>query len=89
MGSLLSVIAVTVAANVPAAVEVAAVKVRTERPPMTAVEGENDAVMPSGRLLTLRATGVPYRSAAAWNEMVILVRWPARTATDDGLSRIV
>jgi hypothetical protein len=36
MGSLLSVIAVTVAANAPAALDGAAVKVRTERPPMTA-----------------------------------------------------
>ena len=89
MGSLLSVIAVTVAANAPAALEGVAVKVRIERPPMTAVDGENDAVTPPGRLLTLRVTGVPYRSAGAWNEMVILVRWPARTATDDGLSRIV
>ena len=33
MGSLLSVIAVTVAANAPAALEGVAVKVRTERPP--------------------------------------------------------
>ena len=74
MGSLLSVIAVTVAANAPAALEGAAVKVRTERPPMTAVDGENDAVTPPGRPLTLRVTGVPYRSVAAWNETVILVR---------------
>jgi hypothetical protein len=74
MGSLLSVIAVTVAANAPAALEVAAVKVRTERPPMAAVDGENDAVTPPGRPLTLRAAGVPYRSAAARNETVILVR---------------
>ena len=59
MGSLLSVIAVTVTANAPAALEGAAVKVRTERPPMTAVGGENDAAMPLGRPLTLRATGVP------------------------------
>jgi hypothetical protein len=74
MGSLLSVIAVTVASNVPAAVEVAAVKVRTERLPIATVDGENDAVTTPGRPLTLRATGVPYRSVAAWNEMVILVR---------------
>ena len=73
MGSLLSVIAVTVAANVPAALEDAAVKVRTERPPMVGADGENDAVTPLGRPLTLRATGVPWRSAAARNEMVILV----------------
>ena len=53
MGSLLSVIAVKVAANAPAAVEGAAGKVRTERPPMTAVDGENDAVTPPGRPLTL------------------------------------
>ena len=74
MGSLLSVIAVTVASNAPAVLEVAAVKVRTERPPIAAVDGENDAVTPPGRPLTLSATGVPRRSAAAWNEMVILVR---------------
>src|SRR6185295_2909492 len=74
MGSLLSVIAVTVASNAPAAV-----KVRIERPPIAAVDGENDAVTPPGRPLTLRATGVPYRSAGARNEMVILVRLPART----------
>ena len=49
MGSLLSVIAVTVAANAPAAVEGVAVKVRTERPPMAAADGENDAVTPPGR----------------------------------------
>lgn len=59
MGSLLSVIAVAVTANAPAALEGAAVKVRTERPPMVAVRGENDAVTPPGRPLTLRATGVP------------------------------
>jgi hypothetical protein len=41
---------------------------------MAAADGENDAVTPAGRPLTLRVTGVPYRSAAAWNEMVILVR---------------
>jgi len=35
MGSLLSVIAVTVTANAPAAAEDAAVRVRTERPPMS------------------------------------------------------
>jgi hypothetical protein len=74
MGSLLSVIAVTVASNAPAALEVAAVKVRTERPPIAAADGENDAVTPPGRPLTLSATGVPRRSAGAWNEMVILVR---------------
>jgi hypothetical protein len=73
MGSLLNVIAVTVASNAPAALEVA-VKVRTERPPIAAVDGENDAVTPPGRPLTLSVTGVLYRSAAAWNEMVILVR---------------
>ena len=55
MGSLLTVIAVTVTANVPAVV-----KVRTAQPPMVAVAGENDAVTPLGRPLTLRATGVPY-----------------------------
>ena len=59
MGSLLSVIAMTVAANAPVVLEGAAVKVRTERPPMVAVRGENDAVTPLGRPLTLRATGVP------------------------------
>ena len=74
MGSLLNVIAVTVASNAPAALEVAAVKVRTERPPIAAVDGENDAVTPPGRPLTLRAAGVPHRSATAWNETVILVR---------------
>ena len=74
MGSLLSVIAVTVASNVPAAAEVAAVKVRTGRPPIAAAGGENDAVTPSGRPLTLSATGAPRRSAGARNEMVILVR---------------
>jgi hypothetical protein len=74
MGSLLSVIAVTVASNAPAVLEVAAVKVRTERPPIAAADGENDAVTPPGRPPTLSATGVPYRSAAARNEMVILVR---------------
>ena len=73
MGSLLSVIAVTVASNVPAAAAVAAVKVRTGRPPIAAA-GENDAVTPSGRPLTLSATGAPYRSAGARNEMVILAR---------------
>jgi len=74
MGSLLSVIAVTVAANAPAALEGAAAKVRTGRPPIAAADGENDAVTPPGRPLTLSATGVPRRSAGAWNEMVILVR---------------
>ena len=74
MGSLLSVIAVTVAANAPAALEGAAVKVRTGRLPIAATDGENDAVTPPGRPLTLSATGVPRRSAGAWNEMVILVR---------------
>jgi len=59
MGSLLSVIAVTVTANAPTPLEGAAVKVRTERPPMTVVGGENDAVTPLGRPLTLRATGAP------------------------------
>ena len=59
MGSVLSVIAVTVTADEPAALEGAAVKDRTERPPMVAVRGENDAVTPRGRPLTLRATGVP------------------------------
>jgi hypothetical protein len=47
MGSLLTVIAVTVTANAPAALEGAAVKVRTERPPMAVVCGENDAA-PAG-----------------------------------------
>jgi hypothetical protein len=74
MGSLLNVIAVTVASNAPTALEVAAVKVRTERAPIAAADGENDAVTPPGKPLTLSATGVPRRSAAAWNEMVILVR---------------
>ena len=74
MGSLLSVIAMTVASNAPAALEFAAVKVRTERSPIAVADGENDAVTPAGRPLTLRVTGVPYRSVAAWNEMVILVR---------------
>ena len=74
MGSLLSVIAVTVAANVPATLSEAAVRVRTERPPMVAAGGENDAATPLGRPLTLSVTGVPWRSAAARNEMVILVR---------------
>ena len=74
MGSLLSVIAVTVAANAPAVVEGAAVKVRIARPPMVAVRGENDAVTPLGRSLTVRATAVPYRSGGAWNETLILVR---------------
>ena len=74
MGSLLSVIAVTVASNAPTAIEGAAVKVRIERPPIAGVDGENDAVTPPGRPLTLSATGVPYRSVAAWNETVILVR---------------
>ena len=73
MGSLLSVIAVTVTANAPAAAEGAAVRVRTERPPRTVAAGENDAVMPLGRPLTLSATGVPYRSAMARNETAILV----------------
>ena len=59
MGSLLSVIAMTVTVNAPAALEGAAVKVRTVRPPMVAVRGENDAVTPLGRPLKLRATGVP------------------------------
>ena len=66
MGSLLSVIAVTVAANAPAALEGAAVKVRTGRPPIAAADGENDAVTPPGRPLTLSATRVPRRSAGAW-----------------------
>ena len=74
MGSLLSVIAVTVTANAPATVEGAAVKVKTARPPMMPVLGENDAVTPLGRPLTLRSTAVPYRSAGAWNETLILVR---------------
>jgi hypothetical protein len=74
MGSLLTVIAVTVAANAPAAVEGVAVKVRTARPPMVAVRGENEAVTPLGRPLALRVTGVPYRLAGAWKETMILVR---------------
>jgi hypothetical protein len=73
MGSLLSDVAVTVTADAPAALEGAAVKVRTERPPMVAVDGENDAVTPLGRPVMLRATAVPYRSAGAWNETMILV----------------
>src|SRR5512142_1548952 len=72
MGSLLSDIAVTVAANVPAAREGAAVRVRIAWPPMTAVLGENDDVTPLGRPLTLSATGMPYRAAGARNEMAIL-----------------
>ena len=59
MGSLLSDIAVTVAADAPAAAEGAAVKVSTEKPPMVAVGGENDAVTPLGRPLMLKATAVP------------------------------
>jgi len=74
MGSLLSVIAVTVASKAPAVVEGAAVKVRIEWPPMAGAGGENDAVTPPGRSLTLRVTGVPCRSAGARNEMVILAR---------------
>ena len=74
MGSLLSVIAVTVAANAPAVLEGSAVRVRTERPPMMVVDGENDAVTPLGKPLMLRATGVPYRSVMARNVTVILVR---------------
>lgn len=72
MGSLLSVIAVTVTANAPAALEGAAVKVRTERPPVVAVRGENDAVTPPDRPL---AQG--HRSAVEIGrglETVILVR---------------
>ena len=88
MGSLLSDIAVTVTANVPAARERAAVKVRTAWPPMATVRGENDAVTPAGRPLTFSATGTPYRAAGARNEMAMLVRCPARTATEDRLSRI-
>jgi hypothetical protein len=60
IGSLLRLIAVTVAVTAPvAALEGAAVKVRTAKPPMMVVLGENDAVTPLGRPLTLRATGVP------------------------------
>jgi len=59
MGSLLSVMAVTVTADVPAALEGAAVRVSTARPPMVAVGGANDAVTPLGSPLTLRSTGVP------------------------------
>ena len=88
MGSLLSDIAVTVTANVPAAREGAAVRVRTAWPPMAAVGGENYAVTPLGRPLTLSATGTPYSAAGAWNEMATLIRWPARTETEDRLSRI-
>jgi hypothetical protein len=54
MGSLLTVIAVMVTANAPAAVDGAAVKVSTARPPMVAVRGANDAVTPLGRPLALR-----------------------------------
>lgn len=46
IGSLLTVIAVTMTANEPAAVAGAAVNVSTARPPMVAVDGENDAVTP-------------------------------------------
>ena len=74
MGSLLSVIAVTVAANAPAALEGAAVKVRTGRPPIAAADGENDAVTPLGRPLTPSVTGAPYQAAGARNEMATLVR---------------
>jgi hypothetical protein len=63
MGSLLRLIAVTVTANAPAALDGAAVKVSTERPPMVVVDGENDAVTPAGRPLTLSVTRVPARSA--------------------------
>jgi hypothetical protein len=74
MGSLLTVIAMTVAANSPALAEDAVVKVRTERLPIAVVDGENDAVTPLGRPLTLSATGVPARPAVVWNETAILVR---------------
>jgi len=43
MGSLLSVMAMTVAVKAPGALEGAAVKVRTEWPPMVGVDGENAA----------------------------------------------
>ena len=59
MGSLLTVIAVTVTAKAPGAAEDVAVRVSTARPPMVAVLGENDAVTPLGRPLALSATGVP------------------------------
>ena len=49
IGSLLRLIAVTVAVTAPAALEGAAVKVRTVQPPMVVVGGENDAVTPLGR----------------------------------------
>jgi hypothetical protein len=74
MGSLLSVIAMTVAVNAPALFGDAVVKVRTERPPIVVVGGENDAVTPLGRPLTLSATAVPHRPAVVWNETAILVR---------------
>src|SRR5689334_10230614 len=89
MGSLLSTIAVTVTANVPAGRERAAVRVRTAWPPMAATRGENDAVTPAGRPVTPSVTGAPYSAAGARNEMATLVRWPARTVTEDRLSRIV
>jgi hypothetical protein len=41
---------------------------------LVAVRGENEAVTPLGRPLALGVTGVPYRSAGAWKETVILVR---------------
>jgi hypothetical protein len=47
MGSLLSVIAVTVTANAPATVEGAAVKVKTARPPMMPVLADTDLKRPA------------------------------------------
>ncbi len=90
MGSLGSmVMAVTVTANAPAGLDGAVVKVRMERPPMAVAGGENDAVTPLGSPLTLRFTGVPYRSPVARNETIVLVRWPARTVADGELSSMV
>ena len=89
MGSVLAVMAVTVSADVPAGLHGAVVMVRTDPPPMIGWQGENDAVAPLGSPLTLRLTGVPYRSLVAWKEIRVLVTPPARTVAAGELNCIV
>jgi hypothetical protein len=76
MGSLLSVIAVTVAANAPAALEGAAVKVRTERPPRSG--GGSGASWPArtGWIYPVRSD--EWSSSGTGRSAVRVSRWAGR-----------
>jgi hypothetical protein len=65
--------AVTVTANSPAGLEGAAVSVSVDLPPIRGVAGENDAVTPLGRPLTLRLTLVARSRPGYTNETLVLV----------------